>query len=72
MAQRQPPHILSSETQNDDELYFGNLTRLIDMQPLDQDLADVYERMNKPNDGSVFHTYLAAVHERISRLNDEE
>lgn len=57
---------------DDDELYFGNLTRMVDMQPLDQDLADVYERMHKPNDGSVFHTYLAAVHERISRLDDEE
>jgi hypothetical protein len=57
---------------DDNELYFGNLTRMVDMQPLDQDLADVYERMGKPNDGSVFHTYLSAVHERISRLNDEE
>jgi hypothetical protein len=30
---------------DDNELYFGNLTRMVDMQPLDQDLADVYERM---------------------------
>jgi hypothetical protein len=53
---------------DDDELYFGNLTRMVDMQPLEQDLADMYEWMQKPNDGSRNHAYLARVHSRIARL----
>ncbi len=57
---------------DDGELYFGNLTRMVDMQPLDQDLADVYERMHEPDDGSVFHRYLASVHKRISDLSEEK
>ena len=57
---------------DDDELYFGNLTRMVDMEPLDQDLADVYDRMKRPNDGTTFHRYLARVYERISRLNADE
>jgi len=57
---------------DDDELYFGNLTRMVDMQPLDQDLAEVYEWMQKPNDGSRHHTYLAKVHSRIAGLAPDE
>jgi hypothetical protein len=57
---------------DDDELYFGNLTRMVDMEPLDQDLADVYERMRKPNDGSIFHKYLASTYERISTMSEAQ
>ena len=57
---------------DDGELYFGNLTRMVDMQSLDQDLADAYVRMGMPDDGSVFHTYLKSLHESISPLGKAE
>jgi hypothetical protein len=57
---------------DDNELYFGNLTRMVDMQPLDQELAAAYAQMHMPNDGSVFHRYLAGVHRRIARLPPEQ
>lgn len=66
-----PTYVLVQDP-DDEELYFGNLTRMVDMQPLDQDLAKVYERMGKPDDGSPFHTYLAKVHARLAGLPDDK
>jgi hypothetical protein len=57
---------------NDGELYFGNLARMADLAPLDQDLANVYERMGRPNDDSPFHRHLARVYDRISRLSQDQ
>jgi Domain of unknown function (DUF4365) len=56
----------------DDELYFGNLARMADVEPLDQDLARAFERMNGREDNSPFYRYLKSVHKRISDLSDDQ
>jgi hypothetical protein len=57
---------------DDGELYYGNLARMADVEPLTQDLADAYVRMGAPKDDSRFHKYLANVHKRISELGGDE
>lgn len=56
----------------DDELYFGNLARMADVQPLDQDLASAYERMPMRGDGSRADKHLARIYEKISHLSDDQ
>jgi Domain of unknown function (DUF4365) len=57
---------------DDDELYFGNLARMADVEPLDQDLARAFERMGSPEDNSPFYRYLKSVHRRISGLSEDQ
>jgi hypothetical protein len=57
---------------DDDELYFGNLARMADVEPLAQDLAEAFERMGGQEDNSPFCRYLKGVHKRISALNEDQ
>jgi hypothetical protein len=57
---------------DDDELYYGNLARMADVEPLYQDLADAYQRMGAPVNDPRFDRYLAGVYERVSRLSEDK
>ena len=53
---------------DDDELYFGNLARMADVEPLDQDLASAYG----PDSDSAANKRLARAYKRVSGLNEDE
>ncbi len=57
---------------DDGELYYGNLARMADVEPLYQDLADAYERMGTPQDNSPFHKHLARIYTRISHMSEDQ
>lgn len=57
---------------DDDELYFGNLARMADVEPLDQDLAESYESIDDSMDDSRFYRHLESVHKRVSRLSKDK
>jgi hypothetical protein len=53
----------------DGELYYGNLARMADVEPLAQDLASSYEHLSPGRgDDSPFYKYLATVHKKVSGL----
>lgn len=56
---------------DDGELYFGNLARMMDVLPLDQEIASTYARMSD-QDGSRFSEYLASVHVSLSGMSQDE
>lgn len=56
---------------DDQELYFGNLARMMDVLPLDQETASTYARMSD-EDGSRFYRYLASVQAKLSGMSEDE
>jgi Domain of unknown function (DUF4365) len=59
---------------DDGELYFGNLARMADVLPLDQDLVKTYERSspNAHDDSPRLLRYLTRLHTNISHLSEDE
>jgi hypothetical protein len=58
---------------DDGELYWGNLTRMADNLPLDQDLVETFLRAGTPPTGdSVLERYLARLYQRISCLGPDQ
>ena len=57
---------------DDGELYYGNLARMADVEPLSQDLADAYVRMGAPKDDSAFHRSLANAYKKVSEIGGDE
>ena len=55
---------------DDDELYFGNLARMADVEPLAQDLASSYR--DKGAQADRFDEYLASVYKKVSHLNEDK
>jgi hypothetical protein len=65
------PIYVITQDPDDEELYFGNLARMADVEALKQDLASSYERMGSPEEDSLFHKYLAKVHREVSHLSED-
>src|ERR1022692_751101 len=58
---------------DDGDLYWGNLTRMADNMPLDQDLIEPYLRAGRPPTGDrALDKYLAKLYETISFLNADQ
>ena len=59
---------------DDGELYFGNLARMADVLPLAQDLVHSYDpsESDQRANSQPLGRYLARLHKKASRLNDDE
>jgi hypothetical protein len=54
----------------DNELYFGNLARMADVEPLEQDLVRSHDPKSNPGNDSRLNKYLASVYKKISQLRE--
>jgi Domain of unknown function (DUF4365) len=58
---------------DDDELYYGNLARMADVMPLDQNIAATYDPLKGDRDDDQrFDKYLARVYKQVSGLSEDK